>query len=121
MSAQTPMSGPLTTTGQQSAVTEPDGSPRALRALALVAVCLGLAALAAATFVFSYSSLHTLALQAGVTRQLARYYPGIIDAMLVIAASAVLALRGAGWPSKFLAWICLLAVLVAAAGADALH
>ena len=41
--------------------------------------------------------------------------------LLVVVLAAVLALRGAGWPSKLLAWISLIALLAAAAGADALH
>jgi len=99
----------------------PAGAPRALRVLALVAVCAGLAALAAAAFIFSYTGIHAVALQAGVHRRLARGYPLIFDVLLVVILAAVLALRGAGWPSRLLAWISLLALLAAAAGADALH
>jgi hypothetical protein len=97
------------------------GAPRALRVLALVAVCAGVAALAAGAFIFSYAGLHTVALQAGVSSRLARGYPLILDVLLVVILAAVLALRGAGWPSKLLAWISLIALLAAAAGADALH
>ncbi len=96
-------------------------APRALRVLGLVAVCLGVAALAAATFVLSYSAIRAVALQAGITPRLARGYPLLLDAMLVIVLAAVLALRSAGLPSKLLAWLTLLVVLAAAAGADALH
>jgi hypothetical protein len=103
------------------ATTQPDRSPRALRILGLAAVGFGVAALAAATFVLSYPAIHALALRAGVTPRLARGYPLLIDAMLVIVLAAVLALRGAGLPSRLLAWATLLAVLATAAGADALH
>jgi hypothetical protein len=96
-------------------------APRALRILAMSAVCVGLAALAGGTFVLSYSGIHALALHAGVAPRLARGYPLLIDAMLVIVLAAVLALRGADLPSRLLAWTTLLAVLAAAAGADALH
>ncbi len=89
--------------------------------LALVAVCLGVAALAGAAFVLSYPGLHAFALQAGIRARLARGYPLIFDVLLVVIASAVLSLRSAGLPSRLLAWICLLALLAAAAGADALH
>jgi hypothetical protein len=41
--------------------------------------------------------------------------------MLVVVLAALLSLRGAGVPSKILAWLTLLALLAAAAGADALH
>jgi len=96
-------------------------APGALRALAIGAVCVGLAALAGGTFVLSYSGIHVLALQAGIAPRLARGYPLLIDAMLVVVLAAVLALRGADLASRLLAWITLLAVLAAAAGADALH
>jgi hypothetical protein len=89
--------------------------------LAIVAVCAGLAALAGGTFVLSYSGIHALALQARIAPRLARGYPLLIDAMLVVVLAAVLALRGADLPSRLLAWTTLLAVLAAAAGADALH
>ena len=116
MTAQTP-----TSERPSPAVTPPDRSPRALRVLGLAAVGFGVAALAAATFVLSYPAIHVLALQAGVAPRLARGYPLLIDAMLVIVLAAVLALRGAGLPSRLLAWATLLAVLATAAGAAALH
>jgi Protein of unknown function (DUF2637) len=92
-----------------------------LRVVAFAAVGLGLAALAGAAFVLSYTGIHAVALQAGVSHRLARGYPLILDVLLVVVVAAVLALRGAGWPSKLLAWASLLALLAAAAGADALH
>ena len=93
----------------------------ALRVLALVAVGIGLAALAAAAFVLSYAGIHAVALQAGISHRLAKGYPLMLDVLLVVIVAAVLALRTAGWPSKLLAWASLLALLAAAAGADALH
>ena len=116
MTAQTP-----TSERPSPATTQPDRPPRALRVIGVAAVGLGVAALAVATFVLSYPAIHILALQAGVTPRLARGYPLLIDAMLAIVLAAVLALRGAGLPSRLLAWATLLAVLAAAAGADALH
>jgi hypothetical protein len=101
--------------------TSRDGAAQPLRTLGLAAVCLGVAALAAATFVLSYSGIHAVVRQAGVSSRYASDYPLLIDAMLVIALLAVLGLRGAGIPSRILAWLTLLAVLAAAAGADALH
>ncbi len=100
---------------------QPEKAPRGWRILGLAAVCLGLAALAAATFVLSYSGIRAVALEAGITPRFARGYPLLLDAMLVIVLAAVLALRGAGLPSKVLAWLTLLVVLAAAAGADGLH
>lgn len=94
---------------------------RALRAAALTAVIAGVLVLAAAAFVLSYSGIHAIARQSGISAQLARGYPVIIDAMLVIAGAAVLALRGAGWPSRLFAWLVLLVLLAAVAGAGAVH
>jgi hypothetical protein len=105
----------------QAGAPAPVNGPGALRILALAGVCLGVAALAAATFVLSYSAIRAIALQAGITPRLARGYPLLLDAMLVIVLAAVLALRGAGLPSRLLAWLTLLVVIAAAAGADALH
>jgi Protein of unknown function (DUF2637) len=99
----------------------PAEAPPALRVIGLIAVCAGVAALAGAAFVLSYSGIHALALQAGVKATLARGYPFILDVLLVITLAAVLALRGAGWPSRLLAWSSLVVLLAAAAGADALH
>ena len=92
-----------------------------MRVMAFVAVCTGVAALAAGAFVLSYAGIHAVALQAGISHRLARGYPLIFDVLLVVILAALLALRGAGWPSRVLAWVCLLALLAAAAGADALH
>jgi hypothetical protein len=100
---------------------QPAEAPGALRILGLVAVCVGVAALAGAAFVLSYGGIHAVALQAGISSRLARGYPLMIDVLLVIVLAAALSLRGAGWPSKLLAWVTLLALLAAAAGADALH
>ena len=99
----------------------PEEPTRPGRVIGLAAVCVGVAALAAATFVLSYPAIHVLALQAGVAPRLARGYPLLIDAMLVIVLAAILALRGAGLPSRLLAWATLIAVLATAAGADAVH
>jgi hypothetical protein len=92
-----------------------------LRLLALAAVALGLLLLAAAAFVLSYAGIHAVALSAGVSPRLARIYPLIFDAMLVVTGAAVLALRSAGLPSRSYAWLSMLALLAAAAAADALH
>jgi hypothetical protein len=100
---------------------QPAAGPGALRILALAAVSVGVAALAGAAFVLSYSGLHAVALQAGISARLAKGYPLILDVLLVVILAAILWLRSAGWPSKLLAWACLLALLAAAAWADALH
>ena len=99
----------------------PADAHRVLRFLALAAVTLGVLALAAAAFVLSYPGIHALALTAGVSPALARIYPLAFDAMLVVASAAVLSLRGAGVITRCYAWLAMLLLLCAAAGADALH
>ena len=95
--------------------------PRPLRVAALTAVVAGVVLLAAAAFVLSYAGIHQIALRAGISPQLARLYPVTFDAMLVIAAAAALALRGAGWWPRAYAWFSLLLMLAAVAVGDALH
>jgi hypothetical protein len=92
-----------------------------LRLAALTAVIAGVVLLAAAAFVLSYSGIHEVALQAGVSPNLAKLYPVIFDAMLVVAGAAAMALRGAGWWSRFYAWACLILLLAAVALGDAVH
>jgi uncharacterized membrane protein SirB2 len=99
----------------------PRESRDGFRLLALVAVSVGLLLLAAAAFALSYSGVHAAALSAAVSPRLARLYPLIFDAMLVVAGAAVLSLRGAGLPSRCYAWLWLLVLLAAVAIADALH
>src|SRR5215469_573903 len=109
------------TSWQATSEDSPAGADGAFRVVGLAAVCIGVAALAAATFVLSYQGIRAVALQAGIEPRYARGYPLLIDAMLVIVLAAVLALRGAGVPSRMLSWLTLLIVLGAAAGADTLH
>src|SRR5690348_4712800 len=92
-----------------------------LRLAALTAVVAGVVLLAAAAFVLSYPGIHSVALRAGVSPDLAKLYPVIFDAMLVVAGAAAMALRGAGWWSRFYAWACLIALLAAVAIGDAVH
>jgi hypothetical protein len=106
----------------RTARTRPPGdSGRALRLLGLAAAAVGVLLLAAAAFVLSYAGIHAVALSAGVSPRLARLYPMIFDAMLVVACAAILSLRGAGLPSRCYAWLTMLVLLVAAAGADTVH
>jgi hypothetical protein len=105
----------------QGGTAQPTDSHRGLRLLGLVAVSAGVLLLMAAAFVLSYTGIHAVALSAGVSPRFARIYPGIFDAMLLVAFAAVLALRGAGLPSRCYAWLTMLVLLAAAAGADTLH
>jgi hypothetical protein len=92
-----------------------------MRLTALIAVVLGLAALTAAACVLSYSSMHHLAIQAGVSARLASVYPLIFDALLILAGCSVLALRGAGLVSRVYGWLCMLVLLGGLATGGALH
>jgi hypothetical protein len=94
---------------------------RVLRAFALVAVVLGLVALTAAACVLSYSDVHAFALSAGVSKSLARIYPAIADAALVVSGCAVLALRGAGLISRIYGWLCFVVLLAALAATSVMH
>src|SRR5215472_12825873 len=91
---------------------------RALRNLALVAVVVGLLALTTAACVLTYSSVHDFALRAGISPSLAKIYPDIGDAMLVMAGCSVLALRGAGLLSKLYGWLCFILLLGALAASS---
>jgi hypothetical protein len=92
-----------------------------LRLAALTAVIIGVILVAVAAFLLSYEGIHQIALQAGVSAGLARIYPLMFDAMLVIACAATLALRSAGWGAKCYVWAALLLLVGAVAAGDALH
>jgi len=86
-----------------------------------LAVVLLVLALAAATFVLSYAGVHAIVLQAGVSAQPARLYPGVFDAVLVIACVAALMLRDACWWARLYAWLVIIAVVAVVGAADAVH
>jgi hypothetical protein len=86
-----------------------------------LAVVLLVLALAAATFVLSYAGVHAVVLQAGVSAQPARLYPGVFDAVLVIACVAALMLRDARWWARLYAWLVIIAVVAVVGAADAVH
>ena len=91
------------------------------RRLVNVLVALVVIAVAAATFVFSYDGVHAIALLGGVSTQLARYYPGLFDAVLVIACVAAVMLRDGRWWARLWAWVVLIVVLAAIGTTDVLH
>jgi uncharacterized protein DUF2637 len=95
-------------------------SPR-LRAAALTAVIAGVVLVAGAAFVLSYQGIHQIALNAGVSPELARLYPVILDAMLVMSCAAALALRTAGLWTRLYVWTCLILLLAAVAAGNALY
>lgn len=89
--------------------------------LAHLAVVIVVLALAAATFVLSYTGVHSIVLQAGVPTRLARIYPGIFDAALVIACAAALMLREGHWWARAYAWLSIILVIAVVGAADAVH
>ena len=93
----------------------------ALRLIALIAAIAGVVVLAAAAFVLSYGGIHKIALSAGVSPSVARIFPVIFDAMLVVSCAAVVSLRSAGWWQRTYSWLSTLALLVVVAAANAVH
>jgi hypothetical protein len=77
---------------------------------------IGVAALAAGTFVLSYADLRLLALRGGAARHWAFLYPGMLDGLVVVIILAIVTARRSGWFSRAVRWL-LLVVLVAGAGA----
>ena len=91
------------------------------RRLVNVLVALVVVAVAGATFVFSYAGVHAIALLGGVSDQLARYYPGLFDAVLVIACVAAVMLRDGTWWARLWSWLVIVIVLGAIGTTDVLH
>jgi hypothetical protein len=76
-------------------------------------------ALAADAFVLSYSGVHAIVVQAGVSARLARFYPGLFDAVFVIACVAAVMLRDARWWARWYAWLVILLMVAVVGAADA--
>jgi hypothetical protein len=104
-----------------AAVPQPAEPRPQLRAAALTAVIAGLVLLAGAAFVLSYQGIHHIALKAGVAPDLARLYPVILDAMLVMSCAAALSLRTAGVWTRCYVWGCLILLLAALAAGNAVY
>ncbi|HEY2441948.1 MAG TPA: DUF2637 domain-containing protein [Streptosporangiaceae bacterium] len=94
---------------------------RGYRLTALIAVIVGVLAVAAAAFVLSYPGARDTALAGGVTTSFARIYPVIFDAMLIVACAAAFALQGARWWLRGYAWLVLLVIIASVAAADTVH
>jgi hypothetical protein len=92
--------------------------PGRLLNLAVVIVVL---AIAADTFVLSYPGVHAIVLQAGVSARLARIYPGLFDALFVVACVAAITLRGARWWVRCYAWLVIIVVVAVVGATDAVH
>jgi hypothetical protein len=92
--------------------------PGRLVNLAVVVVVL---ALAGATFVLSYTGVHAIVVQAGVSARLSRLYPGLFDAVFVIACVAAVMLRDARWWTRAYAWLVIIVMVAVVGTADAVH
>ena len=91
------------------------------RVLAHIAVVIGILAIAAAAFVLSYCAARDIALAAGVPAVLARLYPGILDAVFLVACAAALTLREARWWTRGYAWLSVLVTGALIGAADVYH
>ncbi len=88
---------------------------------AVVIVITGVALLAVAAFLVSYAGTRDIAMAAGVSPGLAGLYPLIVDAVLVVACVAALALRGAEWWMQTYAWLSVMFMLALVALVGAVH
>jgi hypothetical protein len=93
-------------------------SRRGLRLTAVIAAGVCVLAIAAGAIVFSYSGVRDLALTAGLSPRLARFYPLVFDAVLIVACAAAVTLRGV---LRGFAWLVVLVVIGAIATADTVH
>ena len=91
------------------------------RRLANTAVAVLVIAVAAAVFVLSYSGVRAIAVQGGVSTQLARVYPGVFDAVLFIACVSAILLRDGRWWARAWAWFAVVVLLAAIGATDMLH
>jgi Protein of unknown function (DUF2637) len=96
----------------------PVPSRRGLRLAALIAAGVCVLAIAAGAFAFSYPGVRDTALTAGVSPRLARFYPLLFDAVLIVACAAAVTLRGV---LRAYAWLAVLVVIGAIATADTVH
>jgi Protein of unknown function (DUF2637) len=92
-----------------------------LHRLVNFAVAIVVLAVAAGTFFLSYPGVHAIARQGGVSGQLARFYPALFDAVLVIACVAAVMLRDARWWARCWAWVVAIVMLGAIGVTDVLH
>jgi hypothetical protein len=91
------------------------------RRLANAAVAVAVIAVAGATFVLSYSGVRAVAITGGVSDHLARVYPGVFDAVLVIACVAAIMLRDGRWWARAWAWLVVVVLLAAIGATDVVH
>jgi hypothetical protein len=88
---------------------------------AVLIVIIGVVLLAVGAFLVSYAGTRQIALAAGVSPTVAGIYPVIVDAVLVVACVAALALRGADWWMQAYAWLSVFFLLAAIGLVEAAH
>ena len=93
-------------------------SRRGFRLTAVIAAGVCVLAIAAGAIAFSYSDVRELALTAGLSLRLARFYPLLFDAVLVVACAAAVTLRGV---LRGFAWLAVVVIIGALAAADTVH
>jgi hypothetical protein len=93
-------------------------SRRGFRLTAIIAGGLCVLAIAAGVIAFSYSDVRDLALTAGLSPRLARFYPLLFDAVLIVACAAAVTVRGV---LRGFAWLAVLVIIGALAAADTVH
>lgn len=86
-----------------------------------LAVVVMVLALAAAAFVLSYSGVHAIVAQAGVSPRFVRIYPWLFDALFIVACVAAVVLRDTRWWARFYAWLVIILVVAVVGAADAVH
>ena len=91
------------------------------RALGHAAVVLVILAVIAAAFAISYDPVRDIAREAGVQSWLIRIYPGVLDAVFLVACACALLLRGARWWNRLYAWFAVLVTGVLIGAADVYH
>ncbi|HEY2487890.1 MAG TPA: DUF2637 domain-containing protein [Streptosporangiaceae bacterium] len=93
-------------------------SRRGFRLTAVIAAGLCVLAIAAGAVALSYSDVRELALTAGLSLRLARFYPLLFDAVLIVACTAAVTLRGV---LRGFAWLAVVVIIGALAAADTVH
>ena len=93
-------------------------SRRGFRLTAVIAAGVCVLAIAAGAIAFSYSDVRELALTAGLSLRLARFYPLLFDAVLIVACAAAVTLRGV---LRGFAWLAVVVIIGALAAADTVH
>jgi uncharacterized protein DUF2637 len=93
-------------------------SRRGFRLTAVIVAGVCMLAIAAGAIAFSYSDVREMALTAGLTLRLARFYPLLFDAVLIVACAAAVTLRGV---LRGFAWLAVVVIIGALAAADTVH